>query len=242
LYQTKKCLFVEGPSDIKLLPKIADRLGSSVFKGRNQVVSFEFEGVENIKLIPKLVLLFERMIGAPLSWGVVRDRDANISGVIDAYSIQAEQSGIRKFFVWNFYGLENALLRPEFIHQALVRLKSDNAPTLDIVRNLLNDAVEIVKPDVGGVYVTKTQGAYRALGKQNPFDDGARDAFNFVSSLQTLEERLQYYPGKKVFGQFVQLLQDRYGINLRLEDIVAVLSKEKAPGELRRLFSMIEEL
>ncbi len=63
LYQTKKCLFLEGPNDRKLLPKIADRLHSSIFKGRNQVVTFEFGGVDNLKLIPKLVVFFEcRMI------------------------------------------------------------------------------------------------------------------------------------------------------------------------------------
>jgi predicted ATPase len=242
LYQTKKCLFVEGSNDTKLLPKIADRLSTSVFKGRDQIVTFEFEGVENIKLIPKLVQLFERMIGASLSWAVVRDRDANIPEVINAYKTQAEQSGIRELFVWDSYCLENVLLTPELIHRGLVRLKNDDAPTLEIICSHLNEALDIVKPDVGGVYVTKTQAAYRALGKENPFNDGARDAFNFVSSLQTLEERLQYYPGKKVFGQFVQLLQDRHGINLRLDDIIAVLSKGNAPEELKRLFSALEEL
>jgi hypothetical protein len=57
-----------------------------------------------------------------------------------------------------------------------------------------------------------------------------------------LEERLKFYPGKKIFGQFVQLLQNNYGINLRLDDIVAVLNKNNAPEDLKKLFVTLERI
>ena len=87
----------------------------------------------------------------------------------------------------------------------------------------------MIKPEFSGVYVTKTQTAYRDLNKENPFDSGARDAVNFLSSLETFEQRLQYFPGKKIFGQFVQILQDQYGINMRLDEIISVLKYRKCP-------------
>ena len=242
LYQTKKCLFVEGPNDTKLLPKIAERLQSPVFTGREQVVTFEFQGIENVKLIPKVVELFERMIGAPLSWAVLRDRDANLYDVVDYYRDQANNIGIKTIFIWGSYCLENLLLNEELIHRALVQLAPHDPPKAEDVQDLLNAALDVVKPEIGGVYVTKTQVAYRAMNKENPFDEGARVAVNFVSSLQSLEDRLKYYPGKKVFGQFVHLLQNQYGINLRLEDILAVLDKDNAPEDVKNLFTLLEAL
>ncbi|MGZ3569954.1 MAG: hypothetical protein ACXU9W_14320, partial [Thermodesulfobacteriota bacterium] len=173
---------------------------------------------------------------------VLRDRDSNLSEVVEYYKDQAIKSGIKKIFVWGSYCIENLLLNPTFIYEALVRLIPKDPPQLDKVRDLLNEALDIVKPDVGGVYVTKTQVAYRAMDRENPFDNGARDAVNFVTSLGKLEDRLKYYPGKKVFGQFVQLLQNKYGINLRLEDIIIMVTKDNVPKDIKDLFSLLEAL
>lgn len=242
LYQTKKCLFVEGTNDRKLLPKIAERLGSRIFRGRNQVVTFEFEGVENLKLIPKLVQLFEQMIGASLTWAVLRDRDANIPEVIEAYKVKAEKIGISTLFIWESYSLENMLLYPNLLLEALIQLNDNDALSLDDVKNMLVSSIESIRPDIGGVYVTKTQTIYRDLGKDNPFDSGARDAVNFISSIQTFEQCLKYYPGKRIFGQFVQLLQQKYGINMRLDNIVAILNKDNAPENMKQLFHLLGNL
>lgn len=48
LYQAKRCLFVEGPSDVKYLPLIATQLGKKTFLGTTQFVIFEFRGVDKI--------------------------------------------------------------------------------------------------------------------------------------------------------------------------------------------------
>lgn len=53
----------------------------------------------------------------------------------------------------------------------------------------MQEAVNIVGPDVGGVYITKAQSAYRALNRENPFDRGASDAYRFVSLFDTLDKK-----------------------------------------------------
>ncbi len=242
LYQTKKCLFVEGPNDSKLLPKMAEQLQSPIFIGRNQVVTFEFQGIENVKLVPKVVQLFERMIGSPISWAVLRDRDANLPGVVEFYKQLAIDSGIPKIIIWGSYCLENQLLNPELIHQALIQSGAKNPPQLGDINRLLNEAIEIIRPEIYGIYIDKAQSSYKAMDKQNPYVTAGNDAGNFVASFQTLDEKLKYYPGKKVFGQFVQLLQTQYGINIRFEDIVAALNKDNAPEDVRNLFTLIETL
>jgi hypothetical protein len=233
LYQTKKCLFVEGPTDSRLLPKIAEQLG---------FVMFEFEGVDNLKLIPKVVSLFERMIGAKLSWAVLRDRDANLPSIIDEYKSQAKQIGIQNLFIWETYSLENLLLTQELLSIALSKKYSESTINTQQVRELLQEATDLVGPDVGGAYITRAQNAYRTLGRENAFDQGAAEAYKFVSSIDTLGKKLKYYPGKKVFGQFVQLLQDKHSFTLRLEEIVQGLSAATAPKYIQNLFTMLSKL
>jgi predicted ATPase len=242
LYQTKKCLFVEGPTDSRLLPKIANRLGRTVFQGKSQIVTFEFEGVDNLRIVPRVVELFERMIGAKLTWAVVRDRDANLPEVIDEYVEQAGQLGITNLHIWETYSLENLLLQPELVLNALnVKYPDFDLEREDVVA-LLDETMQAVRPEVGGVFITKTQTAYRAFGKDNPFDSGASNAYQFLDTLDTFERRLKYYPGKKVFGQFVQLLQERYSRTLRLDEIVEVLSPENVPEDINRLMSVLDGL
>lgn len=190
LYQTKRCLFVEGSTDTKLLPKIAERIDMSVFKGKMQVVIFEFAGVENLKLIPRVVSLFERMVGARLSYAVLRDRDANLPEVIKDYSVNAKQAGIQNLYIWESYSIENLLLSPDLIENALSRNFPGKKLSIEQIRELLTEATAAIGPDVGGLYVTKAQTAYRTMGKDNPFDKGAADAFKFVSSIDTLEKNL----------------------------------------------------
>ena len=54
LYQTRKCLFVEGASDLSWLQLIAARLASPLFTGVNQFVIFQFKGAEKFTLVKDL--------------------------------------------------------------------------------------------------------------------------------------------------------------------------------------------
>jgi len=240
LYQTKKCLFVEGPTDSRLLPKIADRLGYTVFQGRNQIVPFEFAGVDNLRIVPRVVELFERMIGAPLTWAVVRDRDANLPRVIEQYKEQAKELGISYLHIWETYSIENLLLDPGLLIEAIHNKAPDVELETEDIWVLLEKAVQEIESDVNWLFVTKTLDAYRKFDMaERPQDAASRDAVSFVTELNTLEQKLRHYPGKRIFGQFVRLLQERHGINLRLDDIVAVLNEDNAPEDIKRFAQML---
>ncbi len=242
LYQTKKCLFTEGITESKLLPKIAEQLDVHTFSGKEQVVTFEFDGIENLKLIPKVVSLFERIIGAKLSWAILRDRDANLPEVIEEYRKKSEILGIENLFIWSCYSIENLLLDPKLIEMALSKKYTNNCLTIEHIQNLLKQAIEKITTDVVSIFITKAQTAYKFLGKDNPFDKGAKDAYSFISSLTTLESKLKYFPGKRIYGQFVQLLQDNNGFTLRLEDIITVINKDNSPKDFLSLFKILENI
>jgi predicted ATPase len=241
LYQTKKCVFVEGPSDAKLLPRIAKRLNVGVFLGREQAVLFEFGGVDNLRLLPRLVQLFEALVGTTLRWGVVRDSDANVPEVKEHNKGLAAELKIPNFHQWSTYSIENLLLQPGLLQAAIARKRG--APTsVEVVSDTLARAIERIEPDVTGTFITRAQIACRAARDDAWLDVGVKAATQYLSSLKTLQDKLAVYPGKKMFGAFVEILQAEQGVNLRIEDVIAELNPGNAPDELVTFFEMLKQI
>lgn len=242
LYQTKRCIFVEGQTDSRLLPRMAQRLNIPLFVGHEQAVLFEFQGVDKIKYFPELVKLFERLIGAKLRWGVLRDSDANIPEVKKRHLEIAQELNIPVFYQWKRYSIENYLLEPHLLAIAANRKANEERLSEEDIEAKLEQAVEKIEDDVSGAFVTRTQTAYRNLKlvEENPHDKGASAAASYLRKITTLEQKLAAYPGKRIFGAFVEGLQGEYGVNLRLEDIVAELTSENAPEELRECLTQLQ--
>lgn len=243
LYQTRRCVFVEGRSDVELLPRIAEKLGFDLFIGHGQIVPFEIGGVGKVKLVPELVKLFTKLVGSDLRWGVICDSDANIPEVKAEVKEQADKLGFPVFHLWSRYSIENYLLEPQLISAAVNRLAPNVELDLDTVEELLRHAVEDIEDDIGGVFVTNSQNAYRdILGERNWYAKGAADATKYLRTLNSLEDRLHAYPGKRVFGRFVQHLQDKMGVHLRIDDVVAILTRDNAPSELIEALTKLGEI
>lgn len=242
LYQTKNCVFLEGVSDARLLPRIAERCNVNVFTGPNQVVPFEFKGVDKLRYLPDLVSLFERLTGGTLRWAVIRDSDCNLPEVKEKYVEQAlTKLTCAHFHQWARHSLENYLLEPGLIVSAVRSRKADTELDEAAAEALLESAVAAIEDETSGVFVTRAQLAYRDLRLgDNPHDEGARAATRYLRSLSSLEQKLHAYPGKAVFGKFVERLQGQHGVNLRLDDIVAVLTTSNAPAELVTLLEALE--
>lgn len=244
LYQTKRCVFVEGPTDSRLLPRIAERCGFNVFTGLRQFVAFEFKGVDKVKYLPELVALFSRLTGGKLCWAVIRDSDCNIPEVKEEYlRIAREKLNAAFIHQWSCHSIENYLLQPELLAAAI----RNKAPRDDVspsrVSELLESALSAVEDDTAGVFVTRTQHAFRELRlSNNPHDEGANAAIRYVRQLDTLEKRLSAYPGKAVFGKFVERLQNAIGLNLRLDDVVAAMTRESAPPEVIEVLSHLQSI
>jgi hypothetical protein len=242
LYQTRRCLFVEGQTDKRLLPKLAEHFGRDYFTGKRQVVVFDFGGVEKLHLIPHLVRLFETMIGAQLHWGVVRDRDANLADVIAEFVEKAQADGIVNLFIWPFYSIENLLLDPSLVHRALRKRNPTIPITQKDLTTIFEECAAAIRADMVAAYVTKAQVSYRNLGRPGAFEAGAHDAAKFVEERQTLVEALSAFSGKRLFGQLVEKLQARVGINVRIEELADEIDVNAVPQPLQELFQMIERI
>lgn len=244
LYQTKRCLFVEGPSDLQLLPLIAAQLGFGIFTGPNQFVVFPFKGAEKFTMVKDLVELFEKMVGAAIRWFVLRDKDASTRRVLDYWRNQAQQKGIANYHIWERHSLENYLLAPSVVTMAVeaaATLRGINPPSSQEVEALLADVCEAVRREVRPSFVTWVQDYYRHHDLGNG-ELAAEEALNELESATDLAGNLKVLPGSKVFGQFVQALQNGCGLTVRTQDLVGQLDAASAPQELREFFERLTNL
>lgn len=248
LYQSKRCLFVEGPTDARYLPLLAARLGFECFVGRNQVVPLEFLGGDKFTMVGDLAALFERMIGEPITWMVIRDRHYSIPEVLHVHEAQAEDKGIKNYHIWDRFSIENYLLEPALLHGAVLKKLTDaerEGVQPELIEELLLKASEQVADQAQTAYVTQTQSAYvrYQITPDRPWDHGADAALRFWrEQIGDLPGYLHYLPGAVLFGKFVELLQETIGVNIRPEDVINVMDPESAPEEIIQVLEQIASL
>lgn len=247
LYQTKRCLFVEGPSDGKYLPLLAARLGKEVFLGSKQFVIFEFMGADKFTMLGDLATLFERIIGGKLTWMALRDRDYAVPEVYEKYRLQAAEKKIPRFHIWGRHSIENYFLEAGSLLKALqlkLTASGGGAPNAEHVRAGLEEACKLVEDEAQTQCINSTQDAFRKFElSDNPKEHGTKAALKFwKEQCGTLEGKLMFYPGAAVFGKFVELMQNRFGANIRPEDVISTYTAENAPAEIREFFGKLEAL
>ena len=247
LYQTKRCLFVEGSTDVTWIPLIAARLNYVAFTGPEQFVLFDFKGAEKFTLVKDLADLFQCLIGSPLSWFVLRDREASTQRVLDHIRNEASTRGIRNCHVWTRYSIENYLLEPANVIAAVRNegtARSKTPPSDDRIRELLDAAASSVLQDVRTTFITDAQNYFirHQLEEQNIRERATQAALEYLDQCNNLDAKLSILPGFKIYGQFVERLQSESGITLRFESLIETLEPDTAPSELREVLSKIENL
>jgi predicted ATPase len=247
LYQTKRCLFVEGSTDVTWIPLIGAKLNFAAFTGPEQFVLFDFKGAEKFTLVKDLADLFQRVIGSPLSWFVLRDREASTQRVLDHIRNEASARGINNYHVWTRYSIENYLLEPTNVIAAVRNegvARSKTPPSDDRIRELLDAATSSVLQDARTTFITETQNYFirHQLEEQSVREKATEDALQYLDQCSTLDAKLKVLPGFKIYGQFVERLQNECGITLRFESLIESLEPDTTPSELRDVLSKIESL
>jgi ABC-type cobalamin/Fe3+-siderophores transport system ATPase subunit len=228
LYQTKKCLFVEGIRDINPLRLISEKFNIDLFHGRNQIVLFDLGGVDKMSNLPDLVRLFEKLVGASLQWGVVQDSHSNIPVVKEKINESAKNLKIPLFHQWQRHSMENYLIEPVLLKTAVEKKKTEIS--LDKIKELLSIVVSKIQVDAESDLIEKTEVAFK---KFEIAGDPRRAAVEYKNSLDTLEKKLAVFPGKKILGGFIEELQNKYGIQLRLTEILNAINETNIDPEVK---------
>jgi hypothetical protein len=250
LYQSRRCLFVEGETDETLIPRIAERLGSNVFKGPRPVVLFPYGGSSKIAYVREVVELCERLVGSSIEYLVARDRDWLTDGAVQRIERKAEESGFSdKLLVLPTFDASNMALSRECIVRTIAELAASRGleplPEADVLR-LCDSVCTKVLSDTQHTYVTENQTLYvtYAEGEETTASlrsEAAHDAMALVEEIRamSLPERLRRLDGKRIVATLSSELQRGTGLNLRMEDLLMRVTESDVPPQVIDLLNRL---
>jgi hypothetical protein len=234
LFTSKRCCFVEGKTDRRVLQRIAARIGSTVFEGDSRVVVIKSGGVDN-NSAAGAVALFSELAGVDLAHFALRDRD----GLTDEHR---ESIATDDYLVHELDCIESYLILPEAWERAIAKVwKSEECegqpPTANELTDLVsscadelaNDTLDHVALAVDK-HVSKTERRYLTPPQINELARAAIEA-----SQATLQHRLRLVPGKRLLARCRDEIKSRY--NTSLSD--AAIIEFASDAELDALISLV---
>lgn len=250
LYQSRRCLFVEGISEENDIPVIAQQVGSTVFSGPRPVVPFRYDGTSNIGNVAQVVGLFQRVVGSTIDYWIVRDRDWLTDAAIGMIQEKARKAGIAdRLFILPIYDVSNLALTPRVIQEAVETVAAQRGvehPSVGDLMTICERACNAVLKDMQHMFVLQNQSFYRQYASEDArigdvLNAATQDAQRLIDDLResSIDTKLHRIDGKVVRGRIAQYLQSEYGINVRPADIQACLRGDDLPQEFARLLGVL---
>ena len=246
LARTGRMLYVEGPSDFRILRRFARRLGYDQLAIGNDITPIESGGFSSWKKIEASAWAFERALHGQFRIGVLFDRD---------YFPSEEIEEIRNKLASHFYPV-HVHERKELENYMLSRVQLDRATGKALRERARRTGVEI-RDDVNIVQLLdEITSGYRQsvtsqmIAKRSNFlgatgiDLGtlAEDVMSDVETKwENLEGRLEIVPGKDVLKDVREHLSARYSISLTDFRIIDEFREDEIPEDLARLLAELEE-
>ena len=242
LMKTKKCLFVEGNDDVRLLTNFADKLQIKIFQGQQQVVCIPTNGSDNESYVRDLTV-FKKFIATDIKGYSILDRDFKNSELVSKIEENSTANGL-KTHIWKRHEIENYLLVPSLIERVsnlLLKQKGDQR-NVENVKEIIFECANELKDKVIALYAEKLQ-AYKRREENMHTSEAVTAATVFINSKwSNFDDRLSLVPGKEVFSKLNQKLTSAYGISISIMSLSTNIMKEEIDPEIQTVFKEIEEI
>jgi ABC-type lipoprotein export system ATPase subunit len=233
LVKNRRCLFVEGTSDVSILGRFAATLGLHLFSGDDRVVVIPTGGADQFGHVQQLDV-FEQLLDGPIASLEMRDRDARTDDDREALM----RSAPRPLLVFERDSIESYLLNPTVIARAVAEVADERGREVQVsaddVSGLLIDATDELKlstidraAERYAEFHRRTKGEFLSIKRAN------ERARQFVESRwDTLEGRLSVVSGKQLLSRVRGILQTMYGVNFGNERLAEGFAPNEVPEEI----------
>lgn len=231
-------LAVEGPTDRELLPKLAAKLGYTIFDGPTRISLLPTGGVDKL-LDGTGIKMIEHFLGKPVKCVLLRDRD----GLPDEWITKIQKKSVRSMIVRERDCLESYLISAEAIHAILVEeMGKDKAPALESVKAIIAKALTAVVDIAKDRVSAKIQDASWRLEKvrlestqTNP------EARKIVDSAVTQDgSALRFAHGKELLSSVRQMIQEEFKVSFGNARIIEAMRTEHVPTDVGRVLEQLK--
>jgi len=248
LVASRRCVFVEGNTDKKLLARFAARLGSTVFEGHSQVVAILMQGVDHPEKYVGLDIL-ESVIGKPVRALVIRDRDGLPDDLVtEVHRYVAEKE--RDVLVLEKTHIENYLLMPNVIWRVICDelrergIGDAGLPTLEQIEEEIQHAMDSLYDETLDAIAVQINKHYHSYHDKHldpsRLNQMAREFLK--EKWPTLEGKLSVVPGKKALRTIRRRIQEKWKVSFTDNRIVEAMTEEEIPPEIKEIVSRLEAL
>ncbi len=243
LIRHRRCMFVEGDTDVVVMDRFASKLGIPVFSGDSRVVILSVGGADRFGHVEQLDV-FEELVGAPVESLEIRDRD----GRSDENRQRLVDSFPRDLHVLERDSIESYLIAPEVISRVVDGIYAERGregpPSSADVEALVLGLTEDLRRE------TEDHVSQRFLDDAWRFDEerpgvavANSEARQIVEdSWSDLESRLRVVPGKSLLSRIRREIQDRFGVNFGNERLAEEFRVAEIPRELADILRRVEAL
>lgn len=220
---TKKCIFVENSSDLKILNKIYEKYYPENNDSLLTLPFVELKGASNLPQAFGLSKLLASETKGNIQVNCILDRDYFPQDWLDKKSSEAKDAGLNLKF-WNKKEIENYLIMPKVLH-SISNMKDENK-----FNECLNKKIdEYYKDKVADLLASKLKDINRNwdISRLNSEARQIRD-----ESWDTLEAKLAIIGGKEALKMIRDWFQKDFQTSCSIDDIIKNSSTEDFDNEI----------
>lgn len=220
---TKKCIFVENSSDLKILNKIYEKYYPENNDSLLTLPFVELKGASNLPQAFGLSKLLASETKGNIQANCILDRDYFPQDWLDKKLSEAKDAGLNLKF-WNKKEIENYLIMPKVLH-SISNMKDENK-----FNECLNKKIdEYFKDKVADLLASKLKDINRNwdISRLNSEARQIRD-----ESWDTLEAKLVIIGGKEALKMIRDWFQKDFQTSCSIDDIIKNSSTEDFDNEI----------
>ena len=229
---TKKCIFVENSSDLKILNKIYEKFYPENNDSLLTLPFVELKGASNLPQAFGLSKLLASETKGNIQVNCILDRDYFPQAWLDKKLSEAKEADLNLKF-WNKKEIENYLIMPKVLH-SISNMKDENK-----FNECLNKKIdEYFKDKVADLLASKLKDINRNwdISRLNSEARQIRD-----ESWDTLEAKLAIIGGKEVLKMIRDWFQKDFQTSCSIDDIIKNSSTEDFDNEIFDTIKWLKE-
>lgn len=243
IVRNRRCLFVEGNTDVSILGRFAATLGIRALTGDDRVVVVPTGGADRFGHVEQLDV-FEQMLGTTIASLEIRDRD----GRLDEHRQTIIDTATRSLHLLQRDSIESYLLIPEVIARVVAEAASERSLQISVtaaeIEALLLKATEDLRQATTDRIAERyVDDRWRLASERISVSTANEKARGHVdANWNDLAGRLMVVPGKKLLSSLRAQIQSTYGVNFGNERLAEGFAANEICEEIKDLLERVSAL